>query len=233
MTTMAFVFTPAEPIKYRKFSYKKFLDYVVKKSTLRSLPFINEWRIHWLSLLQKEDRVVKDFIKKHSHTNPLLMRAKQYPEQFKDRNEMFLFVYQSGHGEDFNFHFDVEKMHYFLKSNEPSKITLESNDFYIDPDTNYTEFSLKDNRLPYFTPMFTLDKPYITIDGNKRIMAKLDNGIKKFEGYEITPEIVSQCFFTGLETWFYTLLYEIQLFTILMAEGRTSGEIKKYSNVFR
>src|SRR5699024_2960322 len=122
---------------------------------------------------------------------------------------------------------------HFSRLKEPSKLTLEINEFYIDPETNYGDINMQDHRLPYFTQMFTIDKPYIIIDGNKRVMARLEKGIKKFDGYEITPDIVTQCFFTGLEMWFYTLLYEIKLFTILIMEGKTSDEIKRNSNAFR
>lgn len=232
MTSMAFIFTPSEPIKYTKFNYEKFIDYVVGNSTLSSLLFIDEWKKFWITKLQKEDATIKEYIKEYSHTNPLLMRAKQFPEQFQDRNEMFLFVYRSGHGEDFNFHFDIEKVNDFISSKKPSKFTLESNGFYIDPDTNYDNVNLQDHRLPYFTQMFTIDKPYIIIDGNKRVMARLEKGIERFEGYEITPDIASQCFFTELEKWFYALLYEVNLFSILIYEGKTSEEIKRNSNAF-
>ncbi len=34
-------------------------------------------------------------------------------------------------------------------------------------------------------------------------------------------------FFTGLETWFYTLLYEIKLFTDLIFEDKTDDVIKE------
>ncbi|MGI2851615.1 hypothetical protein ACRS6Y_15270 [Bacillus cytotoxicus] len=229
---MAFIFTPSEPIKYSQFNYEKFLDYVVNNSTLRDLSFIDDWKKFWKDKLQKEDETVQEYIKQNSDTNPLLIRAKQHPEQFKNRNEMYLYVYRSGHGEDFYFHFDIEKINDFIRLQEPTKLTLKLDDFYIDPDTKYSDNNVQDQRLPFFAPMFTIDKPYILIDGNKRVTARINKGIRSFECYEIHPNILMQSFFTKLEMWFYTLLYETKLFTILLYEGKTSEEIRRYSNAF-
>lgn len=113
------------------------------------------------------------------------------------------------------------------------KLTLNKNDFYTDPDTEYSDVNLADKRLPFFTQMYTIDKPFIVIDGNKQIMAKMSEGIQSFEGFEITPNIVTQSFFTGLEMWFYTLLPEISLFSVLVFESKTVDEIMGFSNAFR
>ncbi len=230
---MAFIFTPSEPIKYCQFSYEKFLDYVIENSNFMGLSFIDEWKRIWIRKLQKEDKDVIKLIKRLEHTNPLLIRAKEFPEQFKERNEMFLYEYKSGHGEDFYFHFDIESVKYYFNKIEPPKITLNSNEFYVDPETKFSEANLQDRRLPFFAQMFTIEKPYIVIDGNKRVMARLDKGMSNFMGYEATPDIVSQSFFTSLEKMFYLLLYEAKLFSIMMFEGRTSDEIKRYSIPFR
>ncbi|MDL0420686.1 hypothetical protein [Heyndrickxia ginsengihumi] len=230
---MAYMFTPSEPIQYCEFNYSEFLDYAIDKSDFRKLPFINQWKQYWAEKLELEDDAVKEFIKQHPNTNPLLMRAKEFPEQFKERNEMFLYLYRSEHGEDYYFHFDIEKVKYYVNLQEPPKLTLKSNEFHIDSDTEFSDVNFQDQRLPFFAQMFTIDKPYIVIDGNKRIMARINKGIRSFEGYEITPDIVMNSFFTGLEMWFYTLLYEIKLFSILMYEGKSSEEIKRYSNAFR
>jgi len=74
------------------------------------LPFIDDWKNFWITTLQHEDEVVLEYIKQHSHTNPLLVREKQYPKQFKERNEMYVYEYSSNHGENFFFHFEIEKV---------------------------------------------------------------------------------------------------------------------------
>ena len=229
---MAFIFTPSETIKYSQFSYENFLEHVVQNSDLKELSFIGEWKKYWNEKLHKEDEANRKYIERHSDTNPLIERAKKDPQQYKDRNEMYLYEYSSNHGENFYFHFDIEKVNHFIARYAFKKVTISKESFYIDPDTRYSQVSLDDSRLPFFARMFTIDKTYIVIDGNKRIMSRIEKGIHKFEGYKIPPNFVMKSFFTDLEEWFYTLLYEIEFFSQLMFDGKTSDEIKKYSNAF-
>ncbi|QSB49679.1 hypothetical protein [Parageobacillus toebii] len=80
---MPYKFTPSEPIQYHEFNFKRFIEYSVHNSVLQQLPFVQEWKIRWLHILFEQDKYVKEYIKEHPGTNPLLGRVKANPKQFK------------------------------------------------------------------------------------------------------------------------------------------------------
>ncbi|MFC5541422.1 hypothetical protein ACFPOH_06465 [Ureibacillus suwonensis] len=228
---MAYRFTAIEPIRYHEFDYEKFLNFSIANSQLGELPFRKEWKDKWLSILTKYDDDVKKYIESHSDTNPMLERAKANPKQFKKRNEMFLYEFTSPNAGSFYFHFDVEKIKRLAEKNRLHKVTLNRFQFYLDKDTPYEKSRIINSSLPIFAPIFAVPQQYVAVDGNKRIMAKLINGERKFSGLALDPQQAVECFFFDLDAWFYRLLREMSSFSKLIYLKIPFSEIKNQSFV--
>lgn len=230
---MAYRFTPAEPIQYHQFDFEKFLNYSILNSSLRELPFIQEWKNQWNLILKHQDDYIKHYIENHPDTNPMWERAKANPKQFENRNEMFIYEFNANNGDTYYFHYDVEKMKRLAANNQLNKVTLNRSQFFLDKETIYEESRANNNSLPFFAPVFAVREQYVVVDGNKRVMAKIKKGEHTFTGYVFTPQQVIESYFFQLDGWFYVLLAEMVGFLKSIFFKEPYSEIKNQSIIFQ
>ncbi|MED0658225.1 hypothetical protein [Anoxybacillus ayderensis] len=230
---MPYKFTPLEPIQYHEFDFKRFIEDTIHNSVLQQITFVEEWKACWLYVLLEEDKYVKKCIKMRPDTNPLLEKINDNPQLWGMENEIFVYEMNSLHGDTFLFHFDVNKMKNFTLTYRLNKITLSPSEFFLDDSTTYIPSKANDNRLPFFARMFGIPQPFIVADGNKRIMAKMQSGEKRFTGYEFTPKLVAHSFFSHLEYLFYKLIEEMNTLATMVINNVPSDLMKRYSFVFR
>ena len=203
---MPVLFSAMTPVKYIEFDFEKYLD--SSKMTFGHLSFFDEWKRFWLNTFLKLDEDVKDYIQRFPGSNPIMQRIKNYPSL--SDYEMFQFEHKTDSG-SFYYHFNVEKMKYIIRNKNISIEEIDLNHLYIDSTTPLLQNKLKDERLPFFIRMFGFNKPFICVDGNKRITARIQHGENTFKGYVFYPEDIQELFFGPIDYYFYVFHFEMEL----------------------
>lgn len=209
-------FTPITPVTITEFDFEGLLE--AQSNYLGEFSFFQEWKKYWLDIFKDQEEQLQDYIKKFPNSNPILQRIKYDPSLLSSNYEMFTFEHVTEFGV-FHMHFDIEKMKHFQATNKLSKEVLNISDIYIDPDTPVLKEKLQDTRLPYFVRIFGMELPFLCVDGNKRIQARIKNRQQSFDGYVFSIEHCEMMFFGPIDMYYYILLYELNALVLLINQG--------------
>lgn len=198
-------FTPTTPVKFIELDYEFFFADIEK--FFGDLTFYLKWKKYWNDIFVEMDKQIIDYTKNFPDSNPVIQRLKN--GYSKDEYEMFVYEHNTSGGTIY-FHFDVEKMEYIQKNSDLEIVTITKNEVYIDEDTPFIDSKKKDNRLPYFIRMYGTETPFLCIDGNKRLQARIKNGQKSFEGYLFDGELLNHIFLGTPDLYFYAFLRECE-----------------------
>ncbi|MBE5096862.1 hypothetical protein [Bacillus thuringiensis] len=209
-------FTPDTPIKITEFDYKGFLD--SQSAYLGEYSFFEKWKEHWLEIFMAEEAAIKECMERFPGSNPILARAKHYPNRSIGEYEMYSFDNITPFG-TVALHFDVENMKEFLEVNQLEKETLNISQIYVDPETPVIQEKKQDHRIPFFVRMYGTPHSYICVDGNKRVQVRLAEGQTEFEGYVFYPEHYQTMFVFGVDVNYYILMYELDALFEKKEEG--------------
>ncbi|WIT27397.1 hypothetical protein [Bacillus phage SPbetaL4] len=205
---MPATFTPFTPLKHYNFDFRKYLGLNEIKGVFGNLPFYNDWVNFWCSLFDQEEEFLKDYMRKFPNSNPILQRMKHgiSPEEY----EMFTYEHITPVGK-YIYHFDVERMkHLTLTKVIPVEKILVDN-LYIDQTAPLLKGKLNDKRIPFVVEIFGVPKPFVCVDGNKRLKAQLhENKIDEIEAYVFADTIISEVFFGTPDLWYYVLHREME-----------------------
>lgn len=222
---MPATFTPFTPLKHYYFDFRKYLGIKEVKSIFGNLSFYNDWVNFWCSLFDQEEIFVKDYIKKFPNSNPVLQRIKHgiSPGEY----EMFTYEHITPVGK-YTYHFDVERMKYLTHTREVpiEKISIDS--LYIDETAPLLKEKLNDTRTPFVVEIFGVPKPFVCVDGNKRLKAQLKaNNLSEIEAFVFADDIISEVFFASPDLWYYMLHREMEImYTELEATSDESKVLK-------
>ncbi|MFG6150621.1 hypothetical protein [Halobacillus sp. B23F22_1] len=198
-------FIPSTPMQVVDFDYEAFFNSF--KNRFEHLYFYPEWKNYWLKIFHETENEVLDYVRRFPNSNPVLQRLKHGVAP--DAYEMYVFEHVTEVG-SFYLHFDVEKMKNFQRNASLTKETLSIDELYVDPTTPLNKEQEKDTRMPFFIRMYGTPQPYICVDGNKRIKARIANGQEKFEGYIFEDKDVVDMFFGSPDQYYYIFLRECE-----------------------
>lgn len=210
-------FTSSTPLKFIEYDYEKlFVDY---EKYFGNLSFFPRWKEYWINVFIEMDKQIVDYTKKFPNSNPVIQRLKH---GFVDTDyEIFVYEHITSGG-SFYLHFDVEKMKYFQKNNSLSVKTITKEELDIDPETPLIKNRINDKNLPYFIRMYGIVKPYICVDGNKRIQAQINNGQQSFKGYFFDDNILQGMFLGLPDLYYYAFIRECEHMYQLKSENNTT-----------
>ncbi len=224
-------FLPSTSTQYIKFDFDGLLKSC--ESLFGNLSFFDTWKNYWLNVFLEQDEAIKEYMKKFPDTNPIVQRMKLIPKQNQplDGYELYTFEHVTDYG-TFYFHFDIAAMNYLKHHQHIPVQEIDLSDIYIDPDTIFLEDKIHDQRFPYFVRMYGTEKPYLCVDGNKRITSRIKQGHKKFQGYVFTPEHIQNVFFGSFEVFYYVFLYECDLMYRTIQETSDENEVLRCTQLY-
>ena len=200
-------FTAYTPLQVTDFDYEAFFESF--EDHFAHLSFYREWKEYWMDIFNEIDKLLLDYMREFPNSNPVLQRLKHGVVPYANDYEMYVYT-QPTAGGNFYLHFDVEKMKHFQKEQRLEKMTLSADDLYVDPTTPVVKEQEKDESLPFFVRMYGTPKPFICVDGNKRIQARLSKGQNTFKGYLFGDKDVMDMFF-GSDLYYFLFLKEYWL----------------------
>lgn len=225
-------FTTGTPLKLVDFNYEAYFKELEKR--FGGLSFYSEWKRFWIDIFQEQDQQITNYIKKFPGSNPAMEIMKRPNVPFGFIYEMYTFEYITVGG-SFYLHFDVEKMKYIQQKNIVSipieDIPLE--EIYVDPTTPTVKNKLTDQRLPYLTRIYGVDKSFLCVDGNKRIQSKIKySNVKNIKAYNFDRDQWQNMFFLDCDVYFMALTEELQFMNYLLKEKESEQEILKGTQMY-
>ncbi|MEC1393698.1 hypothetical protein P9D26_10170 [Bacillus velezensis] len=218
---MPISFTATTPSKYYLFPFEKFMNLDALENNLGSLPFFENWREFWLKTFKEEDEFLKSNL--DSVVNPI-KRLESKPE-YIGMYEMYNFEYVTPVGSYF-YKFDVEKMKYLVHHHNIQEENIDTEFIFVDPSTPFMKSKVIDSRLPFLVRFYGAEKPFLCVDGNKRMRAKI--GIEKINtvnAYLFGEPHRNAIFFDKLDMYFYAFHHEVDCLFFALEKGLSADEI--------
>ncbi|TES45503.1 hypothetical protein E2L07_20475 [Halalkalibacterium halodurans] len=185
-----------------------------------------------VNVLKIKDYQLKKWIKMYPNTNPLFFRYGK-AQDLEKTLEMYKFQYITRYGQ-FIYHFDVEMVNNLVREQKLPLEKIQLDDLALDLSTKLIKSKLDDKRFPIFLRFYGLDKPYICLDGNKRIQARATlNNENVFKGFVIYPtEVINSIFFTEVELLFFVFNFECVNLIYGLQDGWTEKELWEFTQAY-
>lgn len=216
---MPISFTANTPSKYYLFPFEKFMNLDALENNLGSLPFFKKWREFWLKTFKEEDEFLKSNL--DSVVNPI----KRLESVHLDRYEMYTFEYITPVGSYF-YKFDVGKMKYLVLNQNIQIEHIDTELIYVDPSTPLLKTKVIDSRLPFLVCFYGAEKPFLCVDGNKRMRAKIGiEQINAINAYLFGEPHRNTIFFDKLDMYFYAFHHEVECLFFALESGLSADKI--------
>src|SRR5699024_10138589 len=184
----------------------------------------------WYKLFLEADEQIINYIKEFPNSNPIIQRLKH--NQASVDYEIFNYE-QIRNGGSFYMHFDVEKMKKYQKYNSLPIKTIKLDDLAIDPDTPLLKHKFNDVNLPYFVRMYGTRESFICVDGNKRILAKMEKGQQEFDGYLFEDHILQDMFLGAPDLSYYIFNKECEyMFRVMNEQDSTDQDVLQVTQMY-
>ncbi|MDQ1002865.1 hypothetical protein QFZ28_003265 [Neobacillus niacini] len=225
-------FTSKTPMKFVDFNYDAYFNYLEK--TFGRLSFFSNWKRFWIDIFRYQDQQIIEFINKYPGSNPAIERMKRPGVPVGFSYEIFTYEFSTAGGSIY-LTFDVEKMKY-VQHHKNVTIPIEEipiEDIDVDPTTPIVRDKFKDQRLPFLTIMYGNNKPFICVDGNKRIQYRKENSkIEKVKGYLFNENHWEYMFFLDYDQYYMWFTREQQYMYYLQKINSTEQEIFEATQMY-
>lgn len=220
---MPIKFTATElPIK-TEFDFEGYLVNIHKH--IKPLFFSDQWVGFWNQNLKHYDLELHNQV--DAGYSPVAARRAE--TGITRDYEVYSFEYLTDHGV-YNYQFDIESVKSMVESYPIEAIKL--GEVYVDPETEYIAEKLNHDELPIFVRFYGVSQPFVCIDGNKRLMARIHNGQEEFKAHIIYENQLNGIFFTTLDLLFYLLHAELEYLFRGVNLGKDPYELYKATRLY-